>query len=197
MSTEYELKFRATPEILAAIEAAIDGPETRYQMETVYYDTRDRALSARNITLRRRMENTLSVCTLKAPQKIGRQEFEVEKNTIEEALPELCKLSNLPELPQLLQNGVFPLCGAKFTRIAKTVTAKTGVVELALDRGVLTGGGRELPLCEVEVELKEGSVSWANAYAKTLSLVYGLTPEPRSKFARAASLTLEEHDDTE
>ncbi len=40
------------------------------------------------------------------------------------------------------------------TRRALTVELESCTVELALDSGVLLGSGRELPLCEVEVELK-------------------------------------------
>ncbi len=63
------------------------------------------------------------------------------------------------------------------------------VVELALDQGVLFGGGREQPLCEVEVELKSGSRKGAYIYAMTLAELFGLKQEKRSKFRRALSLT--------
>ena len=59
---------------------------------------------------------------------------------------------------------------------------------LALDKGVLMGGGKEVPLCEVEVELKEGSDAAALAFAKVLAEEFGLTPEPLSKIARAQEL---------
>ena len=61
-------------------------------------------------------------------------------------------------------------------------------VELAIDAGVLTGGGREIPLCEVEVELKSGSQDACDRYAEALATRFGLTPEPQSKFRRALAL---------
>ena len=186
MATEYELKYGATAAALAAIDAAYKEAPTRYQMETTYYDTPSHALSQRHITLRRRMENETSVCTLKAPAKLGRAEFELECDNIEEAIPELCKLSGVD--PTLLSEGVTPVCGARFTRLAHTITLPDATVELALDSGVLLGGGKELPLCEVEVELKEGSPSAAAFFAAQLALAYGLQPENKSKFARAIAL---------
>jgi inorganic triphosphatase YgiF len=64
-------------------------------------------------------------------------------------------------------------------------------VEIALDLGVLRGGEKEIPLCEVEVELKSGSQDAAVAFAEALAEKYALVPEPKSKFARAAALSLE------
>ena len=106
MAVELEIKFCTTKSVLEQIKAGISGEEKQFSMETTYYDTPDRDLSARHITLRRRMENDLSVCTLKAPAKTGRLEFELEKAAIEDAIPELCKLSGLAELPALLEKGV-------------------------------------------------------------------------------------------
>ena len=61
-------------------------------------------------------------------------------------------------------------------------------MELALDEGFLLGGGKKLPLAEVEVELKAGSEILAVAFAKALSREFDLTPEPKSKIQRALTL---------
>ena len=192
MSIEFELKYRATPEILAAVAADVKGNVRRFAMRTVYYDTADRALSRRNCTLRRRMENEISVCTLKMPAgELGRAEFELECVSIEDAIPELCKLSGLRELEALVATGLEELCGARFQRLAITVDTGDCTVELALDEGVLVGGGREVPLCELEVELKSGSREAADAFAAQLADIYSLQPEEKSKFARALALCKE------
>lgn len=189
MGIEFELKFRATPKQRDAIRANVPGQEAVFTMETTYYDTADGALSNLHYTLRQRMENGCSVCTLKTPAgDLGRGEFEVECPDIETAIPVLCKLSGLTDLPSLTASGVIPVCGARFTRIAKTVTLDNCTVELALDQGVLTGGDKEIPLCEVEVELKSGSREVARMYAAALATTYGLTPEQHSKFRRALAL---------
>lgn len=187
MGVEFELKFRATPESLESIRKHIPGAEQVFTMETTYYDNPEGALSAKYYTLRRRQENHISVCTLKTPAKTqGRNEYETECDTIEEAIPILCKLSG-----EVLPAAVFPVCGARFTRIAKTVTLENCTVEVALDQGVLTGGGKEIPLCEAEVELKAGAREDASAYALQLALAFGLVPEKKSKFRRAKDLAEE------
>ncbi len=189
MGIEFELKFRATPESQDKIWETAAGTPAEYQMETTYYDTPTGALSARWYTLRRRKENDLSVCTLKMPgAEGGRKELEILCDGIEEAISELCKLAEVADLPQLLQNGIVPVCGAKFVRRAKTITLQGATVELALDRGVLTGGGKEIPLCEVEVELKSGSREAMVMYATQLAVAFGLEQEKDSKFRRAQAL---------
>jgi len=92
----------------------------------------------------------------------------------------------------LTKQGLVEVCGARFTRLYKQLSVEGAVVELALDRGTLLGGGRELPLCEVEVELKAGTEDAAAAFAQTLAQKYGLQPEKRSKFRRALALAKEE-----
>ena len=70
MGIEFELKYRATPAQQAALLERFGGQGRAISMETTYYDTPDRYLSARHITLRRRMENNVSVCTVKTPAGI-------------------------------------------------------------------------------------------------------------------------------
>lgn len=189
MGIEFELKYRATEELLDAIDQTFSGTEQRFAMETTYYDTPAGALSQRRYTLRRRMENDLSVCTLKAPVcGLGRGEWELPWDRIETAIPELCKLGAPADLLPLTAEGVIPVCGARFHRIAKTLVLPDATLELALDRGTLHGGGKTLPLCEVEVELKSGSPEACVAFARQLAAAFHLTPEQHSKFRRALAL---------
>lgn len=189
MGMEFELKFRATPQLLTLLRQQVAGEETVYQMQTTYYDTPTQQLSARHCTLRRRLENGVSVCTLKIPAAgISRREWEVECDRVEAALEELCKRGAPREILSLADEGLVPVCGARFTRVAKTVELDGCVVELALDEGVLTGADRQIPLCEAEVELKKGEQAICVAFAKNLAGKYGLVPEEKSKFRRAYAL---------
>jgi triphosphatase len=191
MGKEFEIKFAATPAQLAALEASF-GPLTPISMETTYYDAADGSLSARHITLRRRLENGSAVCTVKTPLGgLGRGEWETCCDDITAAIPVLCKLGCTEDLISLTACGIVPVCGARFTRLAGTLTAEGCTLELALDQGVLLGGGREVPLCEVEVELKEGSEEGALAFARHLAETYGLRSEKKSKFRRALELAKE------
>lgn len=189
MGIEFEVKFQATEALQDKIRREIPGEEVTYQMQTTYYDTPTGAFSQRHCTLRRRMENGKSICTLKAPaQGMGRREWETECDTIEEAVKKLCKLGVPKELIALAEEGLVPICGARFTRVAKIVSAGDGTAELALDSGVLMGGGKEIPLCEVEVEQKTCSQKDCITFAQLLSTRYGLVREENSKFRRALAL---------
>lgn len=189
MGVEFELKFRASRERQEAIRQAYSAEEQIFQMQTTYYDTPTGQFSARKCTLRRRLENGVSICTLKTPAGgFGRREWEVACDTIEAAMEELCKLEVPEELTALAAEGLIPICGARFTRVAKTICWEDAVLELALDQGILTGGNRETPLCEVEVELKSGSQETCLTFARILSERFGLEEEPLSKFRRALAL---------
>ena len=100
----------------------------------------------------------------------------------------LCQAGAPAELLTWTESGIEPVCGARFTRLAKVVEADGCTVELALDRGVLMGGGREIPLCELEVEGKAGDDAAAVAFARALAAQFGLQPEQDSKFRRAQRL---------
>lgn len=189
MGIEYELKFRATEDVLDQVRQAYPDGHREFQMETIYYDTPDNRLSARYYTLRRRMENGVSVCTLKTPAEgIGRQELETECDSIEAAIPILCAIGAPADFLNLTTEGVVPICGAKFTRTAISVVQEDCTVELALDTGILTGGNKSVPMCELEVELKDGDPAAAEQFALAMAAIYGLKPESKSKFRRALAL---------
>ncbi len=188
MGREFELKYAATEAELALLRSLY--PQlTPIAMETTYYDTPAGTLGKLHWTLRRRMENGKSVCTLKTPLPDGsRGEWETECDKILNAIEPLCALGAPKQLALLTAGGVEPVCGAKFTRLAGRIDANGCTVELALDRGVLTGGRKILPFAEVEVELKDGAEAAAVAFAEALARELGLRPEPRSKVARARAL---------
>ena len=186
MGREYELKYAATPEILSKIRLEYPNFKT-IQMETTYYDTMDGILGRLHWTVRRRLENGVSVCTVKTNLPDGsRGEWEVEADEVTEALPRLVSMGAPEALLAYSAQGLRPTCGARFTRNAAMVNG--GRSELALDSGVLLGGGKEEPLCEVEVELKQGTDEETACFAKALAKKYGLVPQPKSKLARARAL---------
>ena len=191
MATEFELKYAATAAQLDGIRAAVPGEYTSIAMETTYYDTPDLKLALHQWTLRRRLENGMSVCTFKRPLEDGsRAEWEVECGTIMEGIMKLCQSGADWELMRACASGVIELCGARFTRQAAMLELPECTVELALDRGILTGRRGTAPISEVEVELKSGSEEAAAAFAQELAEQFHLVPEEKSKFVRAMALSL-------
>lgn len=192
MATEFEIKYTATAEILNDIAARFPGG-TAISMTTTYYDTKDGALSMRKWTLRHRQEGSDQVCTLKTPgcDGITRGEWECNCQQITDAIVPLARASGLSQLIALTEGGLIATCGAKFQRIAIPVQIGESSAEIALDQGVLTGGGRSIPLCECEVELKSGNREDILTFAADLAEKYHLKQELRSKFGRAKALAQE------
>ncbi|MBE6920487.1 MAG: CYTH domain-containing protein [Ruminococcaceae bacterium] len=190
MGREFELKYKATAQALRQIRALWQGWE-EISMETTYFDTPEGALSAKHCTLRRRMENGISVCTMKTPiSGFGRGEWDVQAAWSGETVAELFAKAGQEPIPF---ESLTAVCGARFTRLAKTVELPGCTVEIALDEGVLLGGGREIPLCELEVELKAGTEDAAIAWAQHLAEKFGLQAESQSKFRRASLLAKGEY----
>ena len=198
MGTELEWKL-AVPEP-ALLEELLAWEELRrltaeplrhYHMRTTYFDTPERLLTRRRLTLRRRMENERSVICCKAPLGAEdshlRGEWEVEGDELAAALPRLPARGAPALLTEL--GELRPICGADFHRRAVLLRLDDGsACELALDAGRLFGPTESLPLCEAELELKEGAPDASLALLARLTERFGLAPQPLSKFARARAL---------
>lgn len=164
----------------------------RLRMQTTYYDTADRRLSERKITLRRRLENDSSVVCCKAPlpgagRSARRGEWELEADDPIEALPRLTALG----APSLLTEtrDYLPVCGAEFLRTAVLLRFADGsAAELALDAGTLRAPAASLPFRVLELELKEGAPGAALGFVRSLAARFGLRPQKKSKYARAREL---------
>lgn len=192
MGIEYEIKYKATEDQQNRLLPIINNWQT-IAMETTYYDTPALALSAIHFTLRRRLENGISICTVKTPAPgNNRGEWEVEAEDILSAIPALCKLGAPRELEILTTGGVVAICGAQFQRKAALLNHGNTLVEIAMDNGVLFSGNRHIPLCEIEIELKSGERADATAFAAAIAKRCGLQPETLSKFRRALDLYKEE-----
>ena len=188
MSIEFELKYAATAAQLEILKNRY--PHLRpIAMETTYYDNAAGDVSRLKWTFRRRIENEKSICTLKTPMAgLGRAEFEVECSDLLEAVPKLVAQGAPAQLLALVADGIAESCGARFTRLAGILELPGCSAELALDEGILLGGGKELPFREVEVELKDGSEEAVTTFAESLATELGLAPEHKSKVARARAL---------
>lgn len=188
MGRELELKFAASSETLDAMEEKY-APLTPITMHTRYFDTPHQAFRGRRWTLRLRLENGRPICTLKTRLSDGsRGEYETESGDIVSAIPALLEQGAPAELEELAREGLEEICGARFTRLARIIDVPGGQVELALDRGEFTGGGRTLPFTEAEAELKAGPDEVLARFGRALAEEFSLREEPRSKIQRAMAL---------
>lgn len=188
MGRELELKFAASSETLDAMEEKY-APLSPITMHTRYFDTPHQAFRERRWTLRLRLENGRPICTLKTCLSDGsRGEYETESGDIVSAIPALLEQGAPAELEELAREGLEEVCGARFTRLARIIDVPGGQVELALDRGEFTGGGRTLPFTEAEAELKAGPDEVLMDFGRGLAAEFSLREEPRSKIQRAMAL---------
>ena len=188
MGRELELKFAASSETLDAMEEKY-APLTPITMHTRYFDTPHQAFRGRRWTLRLRLENGRPICTLKTRLPDGsRGEYETESGDIVSGIPVLLEQGAPAELEELAREGLEEVCGARFTRLARIIDVPGGQVELALDRGEFTGGGRTLPFTEAEAELKAGPDEVLARFGRALAAEFSLREEPRSKIQRAMAL---------
>lgn len=189
MAVEYELKYRATAEVLERIQADFPGEYTKTEMTTTYYDTPGGDLAKLFWTLRHRREGDKHICTLKTPAGIdGRSEYEWHCEDIHEAIPHLSRLTGSNALNQLVERGLVETCGARFVRTARMFRAGSTVAELAMDQGVLINGEKEEDFAELEIELKRGYREEVQVMGFLLAASYELEPETKSKYQRSREL---------
>lgn len=200
MGKEMEYKLEIPhPDVLSIImndPTVTELSETSWQetaMATEYYDSPDNRFSRRHWTLRLRQEGLDTVVCVKtpSPEVHTRGEWQIRATAInEEAILRLIENGAPAELLYLYGAGdVSPVCGARFVRKHAMLCFSDGSrAELACDKGLLLGKTQQMPLCELELELYEGSPREMLELLKYLSHTYRLQEQPKSKHARARSL---------
>ncbi len=196
---EVELKFQVPPAARKAVEAAVAGPRAarRIRLRAAYFDTPTGALAAAGLALRLRKEGRAWVQTLKGTLPGGsgmiRAEHNVPRAVTGAAVPVIDPQLHADTpigaaLLKLLQGADGTLAQVIATDIwrrARTVRAAGGVVELAFDVGVIEAGTsvptRQLPVCELEIELKRGSPQAVVATAQRWVARHALWLDTRSK----------------
>jgi triphosphatase len=197
MSTEIELKFAITQAEIAKLDQhplvqQYLQQKSLLKLHNTYFDTKDFALKRRNYALRIRKYDDHILQTLKTDQKVDnelhqRQEWEVaiDNDQIDpDKFPPEIQTWLKPLLGQLK-----PLFTTNFTRQIWLLKLKDQtMIELALDQGEIRVGNRTLPLCEIELELKQGDLESLLKFARELQQDLKLTPEKASKAERGYEL---------
>ncbi len=163
------------------------------KMKTTYYDTPDRLLSSRHITLRRRFEGEKSIVCVKIPLKQAhlRGEWQIEAEQVdEESIVRLVALGAPKELVYFSSRcELVATCGAEFLRRHAMLQFSDGSrAELALDCGFLHGQTQKFSFSEAELELYEGEPTQMLTLVQYLCEKYAISEEPMSKYARARRL---------
>jgi inorganic triphosphatase YgiF len=212
-STETELKLRLAPghaERIRRSAVLANSVCTEIDIDNVYFDTADRLLHRNRIALRIRQIGRRWLQTVKAEGDRGgvlsrRGEWETPVRVVQgHGRLDLARLSDSP-LPALLakqkrQRRLVPVFSTQVRRAQWLVESGDAVIEVALDIGEINvDGAPELrqPICEVELELKQGEPGSLFELALALLDIGGkappaLIPVVRSKAEQGYQLAAQE-----
>jgi inorganic triphosphatase YgiF len=139
----------------------------RQQLHNVYYDTPDHALKRKAVALRVRQIDIKGkphwVQTLKiggasdsAFSRRGEWESPIKDSRLDKAM-----LADTPWIDMDSDGSIYkalsPVFTTDFERLSWIVKLDDSSMEIALDRGQVLMDGHSTPLCELEIELLEGS----------------------------------------
>lgn len=176
MAEELEIKLTLTDEALKrALAWLLLQPEVSLgpvkPLVNVYYDTPDAALNRQRAALRVRQAGDRYIQTLKTQGDfVGgahrRQEWEWPLHST--AL-NLVLLADTPLADSVNLADVRPVFETNFERQVVMVRDGKTSIEVAIDRGQIVSGTRQLPLNELELELKAGDSAALLVWAKKLA----------------------------
>ncbi|KER02239.1 hypothetical protein MEG1DRAFT_03169 [Photorhabdus temperata subsp. temperata Meg1] len=198
MSVEIELKLIARPLAIPVIRQQLLLFPHHYfapqKLTNIYFETADNQLRGLDMGLRIRGFDDQYEMTIKtAGEVIGglhqRPEYNVPLLKPELALtlfpphiwPENCDV-------EALQSRLNALFSTDFMREKWVVTYGQSEIEVVLDQGEIIAAGRKEPICEFELELKQGTVADVLALAAELAKSDGLRQGNKSKAARGYQL---------
>lgn len=166
------------------------------EMEAIYYDTFDRQIAHARGGLRLRRENGEGVCCLKLSPQVkydgaykAREEYECYAPDIRSGMLNLPSVGAPQEFcDKVLKSDLIELGRTIFTRRTYLLAFSGSKCELAFDIGKISHRGRFAPICEVELELKDGTPEDLYALAAQLEREFPLHPQPLTKLARMVRL---------
>jgi inorganic triphosphatase YgiF len=189
---EQELKLHVPKEARAGVEKELlRGRVTRMRLQAFYFDTPERDLVRAKIALRLRREGEQWVQTLKMPGENSLSRIEINHNRPSPDL-DLSLYAGEPFAAVLAKHAdALSVCyETDVQRIFRQTRTDLGVVEIALDTGLLRAGSVELPISEIEFELKRGQLAAVFALGKKWQQAHGLILDARSKSERGDRLAL-------
>ena len=194
LKLECELSDLTTLQNHPLLQEASEQDEA--DLSSVYYDTADRSLRQAGLGLRVRRNGERFIQTLKAEGEglFDRLEWEQE---IAGPEPDPVAWADTP-LAKILsrKDELQPLFTSAVTRRTYLVQQGSSRIEVALDSGRITAAAddRIVPICEVELELKDGAAGDVFALAHAIAALVPLRLGVRSKAERGYALAAGTHD---
>lgn len=201
MATEVELKLLVDPADIgklrrhALLRTLAPGRPRTQHLVSIYFDTPDLALRQRRIALRVRRVGSRWIQTVKAggEVKAGLHQRGEWEDPVAHSHPDLTKIRD-PALARFfaspaVRDSLQAVFTTEFRRVAWLLQWDNGdVVELALDQGEVKSGAHSFPLCEIELELKQGNPARLFQTALELQQTIPLRLENTNKAERGYNL---------
>jgi inorganic triphosphatase YgiF len=174
MAQEVELKFLIESGGLPMLDALpVIGKRLRRaprkHIETTYFDTSDRRFTDNGFALRVRKQDKSTLLSIKQAGSLGSGREEWERPITGDE-PNAHDITDSPAAPLLQKNGgdaqLAPLYTVAVDRASFLVKDGSAQIEIAVDRGEIKRDGAELPVCELELELKKGDPRQLFAFAQ-------------------------------
>lgn len=192
MDREIELKFLIPPDAATLVLAQLTGEGAVRQLDATYFDTADHALRKAGFGLRVRDGEGGRKQTLKSASAGGvfsRGEWE---ERIAGPGPDRDALARTPAAAMLEGEALAPVFTTRVERTVRIVQVGEAVIEAALDRGELRADGRQVTVCELELELKSGQPEALFSLARDLAKRVPLRLSLISKAERGYGLAIGE-----
>lgn len=206
MPQELELKLDVSAD---AIETLKSNPSFRHQMKgagvkrelvSVYLDTKDFALRRQGFSFRLRRDGDRLIQTIKGMRcgVLERAEWETsslagDRRQVDAEWPYLAgdrdhhvAMENL--LKQLSDQKLPTALRAIFRTKVERTSYRVGGIEVSLDKGRIIAGHQSAPVCEIELELKDGDRAALFTLAREISQIVPAEISVKSKAERGYDL---------
>jgi inorganic triphosphatase YgiF len=195
---EIEIKLQVPAAALADVRASVRrGRCAITRLRAIYADTPDERLAAAGWVLRLRKEGRRWVQAVKRPGDgvLARFEHEVVLGTQRDAPAiDVTRHADAPGFDAFLRGlgdgagTLAPVFETDVRRTHRIVRVRGATIEIALDEGAILAAGQREPLCELELELKAGSVTALTALAAQWAERHGLWLDVQTKAERGQRL---------
>lgn len=192
---EIELKLDLDPrdcERLDLTDMLGSGESETHRLVSTYFDTPDLALRAAGYSLRVRRRGKERIQTVKANGGAAAGLFrraEWERTTPgDEPVLDRGTGPLTQALPAEALAAIAPQFVSDIMRTTRMIDADGSRIEAAMDRGVIRAGARAEAVCELELELKEGSARALFDLARRLDEIVPVRLGVRSKAERGYAL---------
>jgi inorganic triphosphatase YgiF len=193
---ETELKLDVKRDTLPRLEASelfTHNEAESKSIPSVYFDTDGLDLHKAGLSLRVRQTNGTYLQTIKADfgNPLVRGEWE---QPIKGPNPDLAAAHDTPLRRVLKDTGetVKPIFETCVERSVRRLERAGCTIEMALDKGEIRTGDRNAPLCELELELKEGTARELFELARKLNETVPLLVSMKSKAERGYAILEED-----